>query len=178
MRLVSQTQAAKLAGTTAQAVSQASRNSGPLTDARHGTKIDIESEAWHRWASKFKPGEERGRGRPLKVRDPIDIDLDGDDLDELKALKLQEDIREKRLKNEQTEGALIAREFVKTHLFGLLEELSRRILADGSRTIARKLYTAARSGVPLEEAEAMVRDILSQHLKKARDLAKRRIRGA
>lgn len=71
---------------------------------------------------------------------------------------------------------MISRDFVRTHLFGLLEELSRRLLADASRTIARRLYSAAQAGVSIEEAEATVRSILEQNLQRVRDQAKRRLR--
>lgn len=95
----------------------------------------------------------------------------------LKSLKLSEEIREKRLKNEDTDGSVISRDFVHTHIFGLLEELSRRMLTDFVRTITRRIYAAAQSGVSLEEAEAIVRDIVAQVLRRSREQAKKRLPG-
>lgn len=87
----------------------------------------------------------------------------------LSDVKKAEDIREKRLKNEQTEGSLISREGVRSHVMGLLEELSRRLLLDGAQTITRRCYAAARGGVAIEDSEKEVRLMLTQNLRKARD---------
>lgn len=84
--------------------------------------------------------------------------------DWLEALKKIEDIREKRLNNEEVQQNLISRELVKTHVFGFLDAGNRRLLGDASKTIARRLYGLARSGAPVEEAEALVREIIGSQL--------------
>jgi len=94
----------------------------------------------------------------------------------LRDLKTAEDIREKRLKNEVTEKSLISREGVKSQLMGLLEELSRRLLQDGAKTITRRNYAAANSGVDLSDSEKETRDIISQNLRKAKDGITRRLK--
>jgi len=71
---------------------------------------------------------------------------------------------------------LISRDGVKSQLMGLLEELSRRLLQDGSKTITRRNYGAANSGVALEDSEKETRDIISQNLRKAKDGMTRRLR--
>ena len=84
--------------------------------------------------------------------------------DWLEALKKIEDIREKRLNNEEVQRALISRELVKTHVFGFLDAGNRRLLGDASKTIARRLYALARSDAPIEEGEKLVREIMGSQL--------------
>lgn len=85
--------------------------------------------------------------------------------DYLSNLKAIEDIRSKRLQNEEAEGALIERERVKTHVFGMIDGAHRRLLTDAPKTIARRLYAMARSESPVEDAESTVRDIISSQLR-------------
>lgn len=98
--------------------------------------------------------------------------------DWLDALKKIEDIREKRLKNEETEGRLIERELVKTHVFGAIEASNRRLLGDAPKTIARRVYAQAKSGTTLEEAESTVREIISSQLRPVKATAARVLRDA
>jgi hypothetical protein len=84
--------------------------------------------------------------------------------DFLNALKTIEDIRGKRLDNEETEGRLIERELVRVHVFGAMETTHRQLLADLPKTLAQTLYANARSGVPLEESEHGVRSEISKVL--------------
>jgi hypothetical protein len=91
----------------------------------------------------------------------------------IRAINQAESVREKRLKNDETEGRLIERELVAAHVFGAMEETNRRLLSDAARTITRQLYANARSGVELEKSELEVRQLLSKVLEPApRKIAK------
>lgn len=85
-------------------------------------------------------------------------------LDHLNALKRLEDVREKALKNDDTEGSIISRELVQGHVFGALYGLSSRLLGDMPKTVAQQLYALAKTGAPLEEAEKVVRDAVSSQI--------------
>lgn len=98
--------------------------------------------------------------------------------DHLDALKKLVDIREKDLKNNETEGRLIERELVKTHVFGAIEAGNRRLLTDSPKTIARRLFALAKSGGTLEEAERTVREILGSTLDPVKASASRVLRNA
>lgn len=98
--------------------------------------------------------------------------------DWLDARKRISDIREKDLKNDERAGRLIPREFVRTHVFSHIEAANRRLLQDAAATIARRLYAAAKSGTPVEEAEQTVRDIISSQLRPAKETAARSLRGS
>ncbi len=93
--------------------------------------------------------------------------------DWLDALNKLEEIRKKRLDNEETEGRLIARELVKTHVFGAIEGSHRRLLSDFPKTIARLLYASANAKESIEAAEAKVRSAVTQILKPVEATAKR-----
>lgn len=97
-------------------------------------------------------------------------------VDWLDARKRISDIREKDLKADEREGRLIQREYVRTHVFGHLEAASRRLLQDAPATIARRLYAAAKSGVSVEEAEQLVRELISSQLRPAKDAATKALR--
>jgi hypothetical protein len=90
--------------------------------------------------------------------------------DWLVALKDLEDIRKKRLDNEETEGRLISRELVKTHVFGAIEGSHRRLLGDAPKTIARLLYSMAKTGETIEAGEQRARDVIETVLKTVRNL--------
>jgi hypothetical protein len=98
--------------------------------------------------------------------------------DFLVALKTVEEIRGKRLDNERTEGKLIERDLVSTHIFGALESFHKRLLTDMVSTIAQQLYGAAKSGVPLEDAKAKVRATISDQLGPVKLTAARVLRNA
>jgi hypothetical protein len=98
--------------------------------------------------------------------------------DFLASLKTIEEIRGKRLDNEENEGRLIERELVSKHVFSALESLHKRLLTDVVATITQRLYGAVKSGVPLEEAKQMVRDIISAQLKPVKTTAARVLRNA
>jgi hypothetical protein len=96
--------------------------------------------------------------------------------DWLIALKDLELIRKTRLDNEETEGRLIPRELVKTHVFGAIEAANRRLLGDSPKTIARRVYAMAKSGAELESAEATVREIIGSQLHPVKIKASRVLR--
>lgn len=96
----------------------------------------------------------------------------------LDARKKISEIREKDLKNDETDGRLIDREFVRTHVFGAIEAGNRRLLGDAPKTIARRLYSLAKAGAPVEEAEAVVREIISSQLRPVKTAAARGVRNA
>lgn len=98
--------------------------------------------------------------------------------DYLDALKKVVDIREKDLKNDETEGRLIERELVKTHVFGAIEAANRRLLTDAPKTVSRRIYALAKSGATLEEAEKTVREILSSTIAPVKATASRVLRNA
>ncbi len=98
--------------------------------------------------------------------------------DFLASLKTIEEIRGKRLDNEENEGRLIERELVSKHIFSALESLNKRLLTDVVSTITQRLYGAVKSGVSLEEAKEMVRDIISAQLKPVKTTAARVLRNA
>ena len=98
--------------------------------------------------------------------------------DWLDARKKIADTREKELRNEETDGRLIERELVKTHVFGAIEAGNRRLLGDSPKTIARRLYALAKAGAAVEEAEKVVREIISSQLRPVAEDAARVLRNA
>jgi hypothetical protein len=123
------------------------------------------------------------RGKLLDSGDPAFRDwLSGGDssseIQDLRRRRLAAQVRNEELELAEREGELIGRRFVRQHVIGLLEELFRRLLYDGARTIAIRTAGAARSGSTDEELTALVRGIISAELTATRDRVVRNIRGA
>lgn len=126
------------------------------------------------------PGSDEDLDQLSEVLTPL-VDRFGTRLDFkdfLAALKTIEEIRGKRLDNEETEGRLIERELVSAHIFSALENFHKRLLTDVVTTISQRLYGAAKGGVPLEEAKRIVRGIISEQLKPVKTTAARVLRNA
>lgn len=87
--------------------------------------------------------------------------------DWLDRVKTLEDIRKRRLDNDETEGRLMSDEIVKTHIIGAMEGSHRRLLGDNPKTLVRVVYAMAHSKEPIEDAEARVRSMISTVLKTA-----------
>jgi hypothetical protein len=96
-------------------------------------------------------------------------------LDWLDALKRIEEVRAKRIANEEREGSLIPRDPVRTHIFGIIDSTFRRLLTDAPKTTARRLFALANSGATVEEAEIEVRQINSSLIKAIKATARRRL---
>lgn len=82
----------------------------------------------------------------------------------LEAFEKRERALKYRLDNEEAEGRLIDRALV-ARVIGTLDGANRRLLGDGPKTIARRLYAMARSDEPVEDAESTVHEIIGSILK-------------
>jgi hypothetical protein len=94
------------------------------------------------------------------------------------ALREKENIRAKRLSNEETEGQSIPREFVVTHILSLLEETNKRLLGDMPKTLVRRLFAMAHSGATATDGEREAREAVSSHLDTVRQKIAKTIRDA
>jgi hypothetical protein len=94
----------------------------------------------------------------------------------LEALKSIEIILEKHLGNEEAQGRLIERELVRTHVFGAINALARKLLQDAPKTIARRLAGHFNAKGTIEEAERMVRENLSAQITPVKAKAARVLR--
>jgi hypothetical protein len=90
--------------------------------------------------------------------------------------KTQVDIREKEIKTGVLEGKLVPRDWVMTHVFGALERAFKQLLQDAPKTIARRIYGMAKAGASTEEAEKVLREIISSNLRPAKESAARAAR--
>lgn len=99
-------------------------------------------------------------------------------VDWLDALKKIEEILAKHLANEETEGRLISRDMVQTSVFGALGAMTRKLLRDSPKTIARKVYALHGAGRPIEEAEAVIRENLTAQFVPMKEQAARALRNA
>lgn len=69
-----------------------------------------------------------------------------------------------RLANEEARGKVIAREIVRTAIFGAFDAVALRLLRDLPKTISRETYALAKADAPIEEAEAKTQRYVSKIL--------------
>lgn len=81
------------------------------------------------------------------------------------AFKKVQDGIEKELKNKKLKGDVIDREFVRTNIVGVIEEMTSRILVDYPRKLVEMVYAHCESGDPKEDAEESVRNELGKPIK-------------
>lgn len=154
--LITRAELARRKGCSRSAVTQLCR--GALADALVGRRIDANHPSVRQW-------------------------LAGPDLAPTQSYanllleKRQAEVRRLNLQNLETEGRLISRDLVRTHVFGAIDAGNRRLLGDASKTIARRVYGLARSGAPIEEAERTVRELISSQLRFVQTTAVRVLQG-
>ena len=93
----------------------------------------------------------------------------------LDAKKKQIEIVDKELKVKKAKGEVIDRDFVSNHLFGVIQEMTSRMLVDYPRKIVEMIYAHCESGDTKEEAEETVRDELGKPIKAAKAQVVKRI---
>jgi hypothetical protein len=123
--------------------------------------FDLPEGSLHGWASGMKPDEiEQCLNMTLRQ---IFMKFGTDDrfLNFLKAVKQIEDIKEKQLKNEATKGDTVNREFVRTHIFGMIESIFSRIVNDSPPTIVSQVVQSREAGQSNEELTELVTKLLS-----------------
>ena len=87
-----------------------------------------------------------------------------------------ENMRKTRLDNDESEGRLIDRELVKGAVFGAIESAYRRLLQDTPKTAVARIYASAKAGQPPEDAEKILRELITAQLKPLNAKAARSLR--
>lgn len=192
-KIVSRAEFAKLAGVGKSAITEASKPGGLLAAARVGKSIDAEHPdcvAYLKRSTRRRTKRRIAEAEASQSDPDLVAEHDADTAAELAqighmtiqevvdefgtkhafahwldALKRMEDIRKLRLSNDETEGALIRRDFVKTYLFGAVDAMTRRLLNDLPATAVANIYAAARAGEPIENAERALVGLIGDTLK-------------
>jgi hypothetical protein len=93
--------------------------------------------------------------------------------DWLDCVKTIQEIRTKKLANEQTQGKLIERDLVRKVVFSALDSLALKLLRDAPPTLAREIYALAKSGAAIEDAEAKIEDYIEQIFEAVNDTCRK-----
>lgn len=96
----------------------------------------------------------------------------------LDGLQKIEQIQEKRHKNNVALGSDIPREFVQTHIIGLIDASFSRLVNDTPRSMALQVTDAVQAEQSVGEIEELIRDLIGQHIASLKDNALRRIKKA
>jgi len=113
----------------------------------------------------------------LTVREVVDrFGTSSSLVDYTQALKIIEQTRWQRIKNEREEGRLIPKEYVKAHVLSVIDGAFRGLLIDAPKTLARRLYGAARADVTIEEGEQIAKDINGSHIRNVKDRCRKALK--
>lgn len=99
-------------------------------------------------------------------------------LDWLKATKAIEDINEKRLKNAETEGKLVARALIKVGIIEPFDAAHIKLLTDGAKTITRRVTAMHDAKRDLDEIEKFVKDQITSFIRPVKAKVARALRSA
>ena len=91
--------------------------------------------------------------------------------DWLKATQKIEVINEKRLKNAQTEGRLVARDMIRKGIVEPIDASHISLLTNGAKTMSVRAVAMAKSGRNEKEVEAYMKKTMTTHLKRGRSKA-------
>ncbi len=187
-RLVSRTVLAELAGVSRSAVTKALKVA--LKEGVVGDRVDAAHPVIVEWLVRHGaqppeplPPPPRVEQRPAERRDPVGpeiteeladltirriVELHGTNRafkDWLDAMNRIENMRKTRLDNDESEGRLVDRDLVKQSVFGAIDSAHIRLLQDTPKTAIARIYAAAKAGQPPEDAEKILRDLISAQLK-------------
>ena len=99
-------------------------------------------------------------------------------LDWLRSVKIIEEIEEKRLKNAEKRGELIARDLVKKGIIDVVNETHLRMLSDGSKSIANDVVSMALAGADPQQVEIAVSERLTKFIKPGKARMARALKNA
>jgi hypothetical protein len=94
-------------------------------------------------------------------------------VDWLKATKDIEMINEKRLKNAKTMGELVHRDLVKIGIIDPIDAAHRKILSDGTKTMAKRAMSMVLSGTTAQDLEAFFSEHLSSFIRPVKTKVRR-----
>ena len=98
--------------------------------------------------------------------------------DWLKAVKMIEDIEEKRLKNAEKAGDLISRAIVENGLIPTVDAAFTRMLTDGAKTIAVRAKTLIETGAEVADVEELISKQLSTFIRPTKSKLERVLKNA
>lgn len=96
--------------------------------------------------------------------------------DWLSATKQIEDINEKRLKNATTRGELVNRDLIKVHIVEPINEVLKKLLTDGSKTMATRIPAMVNAGRSVEECEAYIQKTMSSFIRPMKEKVTRTLK--
>lgn len=99
-------------------------------------------------------------------------------VDWLKAVKSIEDIHEKRLKNEQTEGNLVNRDLIRTGVIEPLNTAHVKMMTDGAKAISVRVPAMAAAGEDTIKIEHYVSGVISSFIRPVAAKVERVIKNA
>ena len=99
-------------------------------------------------------------------------------VDWLKAVKAIEDIQEKRLKNEQTQGNLVNRDLIRTGIIEPLNTAHVKMMTDGAKAISVRVPAMAAAGEETVDIERYISGVISSFIKPVAAKVERTIKNA
>lgn len=99
-------------------------------------------------------------------------------VDYLKAIKSIEDIQEKRLKNEQTQGNLVSRDLIRVGIIEPLNTAHVKMMTDGAKAISVRAPAMAAAGAETVDIEKYISGVISSFIKPVAAKVERALKNA
>lgn len=202
VKVITKSALAKLRGVKPSTVTKACMPGGLLQHAQLPTgRIDLEHPATKAWlgasgvssvdgldAATTVAGPQASPARPPSAKDLEALgEFTPDEfierygslrgfVDHVDARKKIAETERIELQNAETAGRLIPRDLVKTHVFGAIDAVTRRLLSDTSKTIVRRAQAMFASGATVEEVQRVAVEIISATLTPMKTGAARALR--
>src|SRR5688572_6935798 len=176
-------------GVTRSAVTKACLPGGPLAEALLETnRIDLSHPAAEAWLASGAGSIDALGAAPTGAPKADDVAKLGEltlneiverhgtvqgFIDYVDALKKIAETHRLALKNAEVEGSLISRELVRTHVFGAIDAVNRRLLTDSVKTIVGRAYAMTKAGETAEEIQRVAAELMSATLAPAKTAAAR-----
>ena len=96
----------------------------------------------------------------------------------LQAVEKIESIHAKRLDSNKKTGDLIARDYVSCNVFGLIERVFQRLLAEAPVRLSLEVHGRCETGATVEDIQQVIKEGISRELKTVKRDAKKAIKDA
>jgi hypothetical protein len=127
-----------------------------------GGEVDLAHPAVAEWAARrgIELAALRAKASAAAARPPEGhaVARHGDEYTALTLRKRRAEVEKLELRNARDRAMLVSRELVRTHVFGALDGLHRRLLTDVCSTLPTKIAALVRSGASAEDLKAAARE--------------------
>jgi hypothetical protein len=182
---ISRAKLAELRGVHRSSVTRACDAGGALFDALLPRgRVDLDHPSTQAWLAAEAPSTTTAAALDLEALSQLRLCEIDERYASVQGLADHVDLRKRlaetlriELQNAETRGELISRDLVRTHVIGLIDAMTRRLLTDTATTIVLRVTAMVTAGDTREEAAVVATDLISATLASLKSKAVRSLIG-